>query len=145
MAKTHATVDALFTKRILELTAQAKAAATAALTGQGAANAYPAEKISPFDIAGTTKIFDRKDIGAEYQAVVGSDASAGSAGDAMSLTIQSDYLAVMERAHRAQYASPIRLMGMAAARLHGHGHPGGVLAGGVLSHVQDLIVEGQKT
>lgn len=140
-----ATIDPLFTKRLVELAGQAKANATAAIAGGTSVHMVPVDGPGLLEIAATTKLFDRSKIGAEYEAVVGSVAAGGSAGDAISLTIQSDYLAVMERAYRAQHASPIRLFGMTYARLRGHGHDAGVFTGDVLSHVQDLIKRGQST
>ncbi len=87
--------------------------------------------------------FDREAINQNFAELFAASDNAGTIGDATSLKLQGDYVAVVERAYRARVATPLRCMAHAAARRAGHGHAAGVFTGGVLQYAQDAIKAGQ--
>lgn len=94
----------------------------------------------PLDIDGMAAAFNRGGAGAIYTDALYS--SNGSSGDAASAKLQSDYLAVRERAYRARHFTRVRSALMAAARRAGQGHVGAGVFARVESYAQDLLVSG---
>lgn len=91
------------------------------------------------DINAIGAAFDREEVGIAYgETIVSAD---GATGEAASCTLQSDYMAVMERAFRARHASPIRSKAHAAARRLGHGDAVGCIQR-VTGYAQDLLTAG---
>jgi hypothetical protein len=141
--QSQAQVDPTFNATVGGLADQAEAQAQAA-RGQGLRpwNA-PDNAGSPLDVPGTTAAFDRAAIDAAYGRAIGDAASPGTVGDCVALKVQSDYVAMMERAYRARHCTPVRLLAMAAARRAGHGQDGGVFRGGVLRYAADALKAGE--
>jgi hypothetical protein len=136
-------VHDVFNRLIAALTAQAAAQAQAARgVGHRRWNA-PDPAVEPLDVPGITAGFDRTTLGANFESLIADGMSPGTIGDAISVKIQGDYVAVMERGYRARHCTPCRLIGMMAARRAGHGNPAGVFGGGVSRHVQDVLKAGQ--
>jgi hypothetical protein len=100
--------------------------------------------VSTYDIAGITAQFDRNAINAGYATLVADSEDEGTAGDAVGMKTQLDYLAGMERAYRARHASPIRCLAHAGARRKGHGHAQGIFRQTVLNYPQDAIRAGAE-
>lgn len=98
----------------------------------------------PLDVPGATGAYDRQEVGANYGALIADGSNPGTIGDVISVKAQGDYVAVQERGFRARHCTPIRLAAMAAARRQGHGHPRGVLLGGVYKFAQDALKAGQS-
>lgn len=91
----------------------------------------------PFNIAEIHKpAFDREAINTNYLELFTTDSKAG-AGDAGSLKIQLDYVAIAERAFRSRHASHVRCLAHTAARHAGQAHDAGVFAH-VQNYAQDL-------
>lgn len=97
----------------------------------------------PLNIAGITPAFDRSAIDANYAELIKSGATAGTCGDVICVKTQGDYIAMMERGFRARHATPVRCIGHAMVRRHGHSNAAGVFNGGVMSHVQNALKVGQ--
>ena len=122
-------IDKNFALRLAELRKLATSQADS-VTGDGTLgwNVPAGWSGDPLDIAGATKPFDRADVGANYASLVADAAAPGTAGSAIGVKLQSDYLAMLERAARTRYLSPVRRAIMAAARRAGHGTVDGVLS-----------------
>lgn len=98
------------------------------------------------DVDAINKAFSREAVGDAYGTIFTADdgtAGEGTVGEAASCVLQSDYLAVIERAFRMRHASPIRSRAQAAARRIGHSHDAGCIAR-VRSYAQDLITAGES-
>lgn len=98
---------------------------------------------NPLDINGMAQAFTRTDNSNTYAAVL-ADPSKGSAGDAASAKLQSDYLALQERSFRLRHATPIACRLTAAARRLGHGAAGNGVFARVTSFAQDQLVAGSS-
>lgn len=96
----------------------------------------------PLDIDRIDEAFNRDEIGANYEDVIGDPTNPGTMGDAIALTMQSDYVAMMERAFRARHATPVRLLVLASARRKGHAHEAGVFHRNVMGHAVDALAAG---
>ena len=96
------------------------------------------------DIKGITAGFDRTAINTNYQALINDPGNPGTTGDAVSAKTQCDVVAVLERVFRARHCTPVRLIGMMAARRAGHGNAQGVCLGGIARYVQDVLRAGQN-
>lgn len=122
-------VHAVFTARTDELRTQADEQATA-FSGSGARPWQVPEPLADKDLLDVPKLhdpaFERTEINANYDEAVQDPKSPGTNGDAMSLKMQADVLAVQERAFRLRHASPIRCLVVAMGRRKGHGHAQGV-------------------
>jgi len=88
--------------------------------------------------------FDRTDLNAEYESIVGDPAAPGVVGDLIADGVQIAYVGAMERAYRARHASPVRCLMHAAARRRGHGDPAGILKGSLVTHVQNVVAAGRN-
>ena len=93
-----------------------------------------------FDIAGVSSAFDRSEVAALYQTALMTVLGAG--GDAMALKLQSDYLAVQERAWRLRHLSPIRAVMHAGARRIGHSTGQVGAFDRVTQYIADLLISG---
>lgn len=69
-------------------------------------------------LADVNAAFPRDEVGADYADAYTNE---GSIGQAAAASIQSDYLAAMERSVRLRHLSPVRAAAHAAARMAGHG------------------------
>ena len=96
----------------------------------------------PLDIPGIADAFNRDEIGGNYAECLSDPTSPGTTGDAQALTLQSDWLAMQERAFRVRHETSVRSAIHAAARRRGHAHEKGVVAVGVVKYVEDLIKRG---
>lgn len=135
------TIDSVFLRNTSNLKASAQLIATALLNGGLRVWQTPTGwSGDPLDIDGMGAGFSRAGVGAVYGAALQSNL--GSAGDAASQKLQSDYLAARERAHRLRHATPIRCVMMAAGRRRGHANAGAGVFARVESYAQDLIVAG---
>ncbi len=106
----------------------------------------PGGSAAPLDIVGMIPAFDRSAINANYRQALGEEdagATIGTAGDAIALKRQIDYVACLERAYRARHASAIRCRRHAQGRRAGHGHVQGVF-GAVIRQTQDAIASGSR-
>jgi len=82
--------------------------------------------------------FDRTEINTNYLECHSGDAdNEAGVGDAGSLKIQLDYVAVAERAFRSRHASHLRCLAHAAARYAGHANDQGAFSS-VQNYAQDL-------
>ena len=95
---------------------------------------------SPFDIPNIAKAFDRAALGEAYARVM--QDPKGSVGDAMSVKLQSDYLAAQERAFRLRHLSSVRARVHAAARRRGHANDEFGIFARVRDYAVDLLVQG---
>ena len=97
------------------------------------------------DIGSISTGFDRKQLNQLFASLIEDGNSPGTAGDAVGVKIQIDYVGALERAFRARHASPLRCLAHAAARREGHGHSAGIFsdASGVLCFVSDAIKAGR--
>jgi hypothetical protein len=143
VAESKGTVDPLFTQRIRELADQSKALGASYRDGDARTWQVPEEVKNTLDIPGITEAFARGDMNDMYEKCIADATNPGTVGDVVSMKTQIDYIANMERGFRARHATPIRCLVHAAARRIGHGHPQGVLIGGVLKEAQDAITAGQ--
>lgn len=94
----------------------------------------------PLDIASIAAAFSRAKVGTSYSDTLTSED--GTVGDAASCTLQSDYLAMVERAFRMRHSSPIRSEAHATARKLGHSAIGGCIDR-VKEYAQSLINAGE--
>jgi hypothetical protein len=141
---TKGQVHKVFNDRTGELATHAAQNAQAA-RGQGQRTwARPGGDWSgdPLDIAGLVDAYDRGAIDENYAGLLASGSDPGTAGDAISLKTQADYVALQERALRTRYASSVRCLAHAAARWRGHGHAKGIFHDGVIRYAQDAIAAG---
>lgn len=145
LGQVHDTFNDTVTQLARQADGQAHAARNAAGAGAVARPWNRPDKVDdPLDVAGITAGFDRARINANFEALIADAAGGGTAGDAISVKTQCDWVAVMERGFRARHCTPVRLIGMMVARRLGHGHPRGVLRGGVLAYAQDALKAGQS-
>lgn len=96
---------------------------------------------SPYDLEGIAAAFKREEIGNDYAEAM-SGSTEGTVGATMALKMQSDYVALRERAFRVKYLSSARQVAMATARRMGHGNPSGVFGNVVQRYVQDTLRRG---
>ncbi len=96
----------------------------------------------PLNIGGITLAFDRSDIGQAYASCLSDPSHPGSTADAMALKLQSDWLAMQERAFRCRHETSVRAAVHAAARRAGHAHEKGVIKTGVIGYVQTILKQG---
>ena len=96
---------------------------------------------SPLAIDTIGAVFDREALGETFADAMADDE--GSLGDMGSALLQSDHLAVQERAFRLRHASPVRCRLHAASRRLGHSQNGGVLSR-VAAYAQDILVAGNS-
>lgn len=94
------------------------------------------------DIPDTTKAFDRDVINQDYELMMSDAQNPGSLGSCISLKMQVDWLAALERAFRTRHATIVRSSVHAIARRRGHGSAEGVFLGGVLRYAQDTLHKG---
>lgn len=141
-AVSQASVHSQFQRQVERLAAHAAASADA-VTPRFVRAWYPVG-VSPLDIPAMTGAFNRSEINANYTQALSDPERAGTAGDAISLKLQCDYVAAMERAYLARVATPVRCLVHAAARRGGHAFDDGVLRGGVLNYAQTVIKAGQQ-
>lgn len=98
---------------------------------------------NPLSLTGATGIgeaFDRLLPNQQYVKAC-QDGAGGRLADRMVSKMAVDYLASMERAYRAQYASSVRCRAHAAARRSGHGDDNGPY-GAFISHLTDVLATG---
>lgn len=96
----------------------------------------------PLNIGGTTIAFDRAEIGQAYASCLSDPGSPGTTADTMALTLQSDWLAMQERAFRCRHETSVRASIHAAARRAGHAHEQGVIKTGVVGYIQSILKRG---
>lgn len=97
----------------------------------------------PLVVSAVPPGFDRTQIEANFAEVIADATAPGTVGDAISLKVQSDAVAIMERGYRARHCTPVRLLGFSAARRRGHGSTSGVFQGGILGYAQNALKAGQ--
>jgi len=85
--------------------------------------------------------FDRTEINTNYTEIHKPDNLTAGVGDAGSLKVQLDYVAIAERAFRSRHASHIRCLTHTAARYAGHSNEAGVFMA-VQNYAQDLSKAG---
>lgn len=90
------------------------------------------------DVDAISDAFDREDVGVLYSEAIADDGTVGEAG---STKLQSDYLAMAERAFRIRHMSPIRARAQASARRTAHGDAAGCIAR-VRAYAQTLLDAG---
>lgn len=133
-------VHDVFFSRVKDLAEFAGGAVLQAVTGQRRWFT-PGSIEDNSDSEQVTAAFDRTPISENYQACL--RPSQGTAGDAVSLKIQGDYVACMERAYRMSVASPVRCIGHSLARRVGHSRPDGIFTGSVAGLAQSAVTAGQ--
>jgi hypothetical protein len=118
----------------------------AAIVGAGFARVWqiPEAITDTTDVTTITAGFDRTEIDTNYAEVHANPSDPGTVGDVVALKVQSDFVAIDERAFRAAHASPVRCLAHAAARRRGHGNNRGVFLGGVMRYVQDALTAGKQ-
>lgn len=149
-AKTKAQIHPVFSQALRELQAHARDIAEAAKTpSQARPWQLPPGTEWTGDLTAIDQIekaFDRSEIEENHAAVIGDLAAPGTAGDVISLKLQNDYVAAMERAFRARHATSVRCMAHAAGRRAGHGHSAGIFsdASGALRFATDVKMIGNS-
>lgn len=133
-------IHGVFFNRLRDLMAFAAKAETQATTGSSAWF-IPNDIFDPTNSEEITAAFDRNQISENYQQCL--EPNSGTAGDAIALKLQGDYVACLERSYRASVASPVRCIGHSLARRAGHSSNNGVFGGGVIELVQSAITAGQ--
>ena len=96
-----------------------------------------------FDLEGMSAAFDREEIHQMFRAAV-KDETSGSVGDLMAIVMQGDFIASLERAYRARHQSSVRARAHAAARHRGHSHAQGVLQGGLVGYLKNILKQGRS-
>lgn len=96
------------------------------------------------DIAGMTNLFDRQDIETNYEEIYQDAKAPGTVGDVISLKMQSDYIACIERSFRARHATSVRCIALHMGRRKGHGDAESLFTTGVLKFAQDALIAGQE-
>lgn len=91
------------------------------------------------DPAALTPAFDRATLVDSYARIAASGGTVGAAG---AVVTQVGWVGACERAYRARHASPLRCMAAASSRRAGHASPRGVILGGAVGHVQNLLAAG---
>jgi hypothetical protein len=136
-------VHAVFTRRLGELTAHARANA-AASRGAGVRVWDRPEDWSgdPDDVPGLAAAYDRSEIDQNYAQLIADGSAPGTTGDAVAVKTQADYVALQERAIRRRYASSVRCIAHAMSRMKGHGSEKGIFSDGVARYVHDCIKAG---
>ncbi len=95
------------------------------------------------DLQGMSAAFDRKEIHQMFRDAV-KDENSGSVGDLVAIVMQGDFIASLERAYRARHQSSVRSRAHAAARHRGHSHENGVLQGGLVGYLKNILKQGQS-
>lgn len=144
MATSKGQIHDVFRDRLADLARACEGQASAARDGSARPWFGPEGVTDTLDVPGIVEAFDRDEIGLNYGRVIGDAADPGTVGDAISLTIQSDRVACLERAYRARHASVVRCLALASARRRGHGMPSGPLLGGALQCAQDALNAGMR-
>lgn len=118
---TSAIIHAVFQNRLTSLQAQAKAAYLHAAEGSLRVWGLPEELRT--DLLNIAKLHlpahDRQELNSNFEKVTQSTKTAGTTGDAISLSFQTDYVASEERALRLRHSSLCRSLAHAAARRYG--------------------------
>lgn len=91
-----------------------------------------------FNLEDISKAFSREELDEDFLKVI-DPANPGVIGDLVSISLQGDWLATMERAFRARHQTPVRAWMHAAGRRRGHGHDAGVINQGLLRYVENLL------
>lgn len=91
-----------------------------------------------FNLEGISQAFSRDELDEDFLKVI-DPANPGVIGDLVSISLQGDWLATMERAFRARHQTPVRAWMHAAGRRKGHGHNAGVINQGLLRYVENLL------
>jgi hypothetical protein len=94
----------------------------------------------PNDTAGMSHAFDREAVGIDYAEGL---SAAAPVGQTAACKIQSDYLAMAERAMRSRHMSYVRSRLHAASRRSGHAMAAGSL-GRAVTMVEDFIAAGNE-
>lgn len=94
------------------------------------------------NVPGITPKYDRAEIGNNYSQCLADPVNPGTTADTQALTLQSDWLAMQERAFRLRHATSVRTAIHAAGRRLGHADDRGVIRTGVLKYVEDIIKRG---
>lgn len=144
-AQSKAQIHTIFADTLQGLLTQARDAAAATMVQtQTRPWQVPKEPPDVFDIGGMNAAFDRAKIADNHAEVIGDVEAPGTAGDVISLKLQSDYVAAVERAFRARHATAVRCMAHAAGRRDGHGHAAGIFsdASGALRFATDVKMIG---
>ena len=143
VCSSKAQMHPVFVTRVVEIAEQAQKVAEAQQQTGGYEWMLPDGLGDPTQHAQVTEKFDRMSIGENYQKCIASGQDPGTIGDVVSLKMQGDYIAAMERGFRVRWASPIRCLAHAMARRKGHGHDKGIFKDGVIGFAQDAIKAGQ--
>lgn len=148
MAESQGQITDVFNETIADLTGQAGAQGGIATNGEGLRPwnmpTSPDWSGNPLDIAGTVDAFDRTELGSLFEGLLKAAENPGTVGDAISLKVQNDYVAVCERGFRARHCTPVRLLAMSAGRRIGHGDMVGIFQGGVMIFAQNALRNGQS-
>lgn len=147
MATSQGQMQPIFVNAVTELAATSKTNGQAAQgTGTAVWQLPPLNGWSgdPLDIPGTVKAFDRAAANDNFTQLMADGTNPGTTGDGITLKLQIDYTAVMERGFRLRHATPVRCLAHSSARRVGHGHPAGVLMN-VVTYAQNCLTAGQNT
>ena len=132
-------MDDNFLTIIQHLQASADNAADASLNAELRQWEVPTGITSVLDSESIGTALSRDSVGDQYGSAL---FNGGSSGDAASLKLQSDYLAVYERSFRARHLTPVRANLHAAARRKAHGVATNGMFARVATYAQDLILAG---
>lgn len=95
------------------------------------------------DLQGMSAAFNREELYQMFRDAV-KDENSGSVGDLIAIVTQGDFIASLERAYRARHQLSIRARAHAAARHRGHSHTSGVLQGGLVGYLKNILKQGQS-
>lgn len=152
--QSRAQVDATFVTLLTTMRDHAEALLNAATSGGAPKWFVPGEfqdsLINPVTLAGPGPDaggkFSRKAVNAQYESMVASYTEAGTTGDIISLKLQNDYVAMMERAWRIRHATPLRSHALSIARDFGQAR-GPIFTsnqGGIAATASDFIAAGSS-
>lgn len=152
--QSRAQVDPTFVDLLSAMRSQAAHSLNAATSGGAPKWFIPGEFVDrlldPTTLAGPGLDdggkFSRKAVNEQYESMVASYDSAGTTGDLISLKMQNDYMAMMERAWRIRHATPLRSHALSIARDFGQAK--GPLftsnKGGIVATASDFIAAGSS-
>ena len=92
----------------------------------------------PTDLESIKDAFDRAALNESAQEALHKGRSTAEVAGAK---LQCSYLGAMERSFRIRHRSAPRALAQSAKRREAHGDPGGVFIGGVLTHIQNILLE----
>jgi len=132
-------VGDVFRSRMLDMQKYAASVAKSLAGGKPAVYFRPEGLTAPLsDGDAISPSFTRQQQEDDFVAAVKDSEQPGTVGDLHLVSLQGDFLAMMERAYRARHASSVRTRVHACGRAMGQAAETGVIRGGMLGFVEQL-------